>query len=103
MNNKIVIGIIVFLLLCIIIIYKLIKINMDNKYTKNYNECIKNLYSNYQENGIIVYIYTFNNKLQFKKFYDVEKYMEFKDASQNYIKDVEFMKINSYDNYIQLE
>lgn len=103
MENYLVVAIITLIVFITLILYKLIKVTLENKYTNDYNECVKNLYSNYQENGIYLYIYTFNKRLQFQIFSDVEKYMEFKEASQNYIKDVEFMKINSYDNYIQLE
>lgn len=103
MENYLVVAIITLIVFITLILYKLIKVTLENKYTNDYNECVKNLYSNYQENGIYLYIYTFNKRLQFQIFSDVEKYMEFKEASQNYIKDVEFMKINSYDNYIQIE
>jgi hypothetical protein len=103
MSNNVKIAIIVFIVIIAYVIYKVLRVNLENKYTKSYDNCVKNLYINCNNSEMYLYIFTFNKKIQYKIFYDIEKLVEFKKEFEKDIFPIDLMKINSYDNYIQLE
>jgi hypothetical protein len=103
MNEQTILAIITFIVIIAIIIWNFWRIFWKNYFNNLYDNCVKNLYINCNNDEMYLYIFTFNKKIQYKIFYDLEKLVEFKKEFKKDIFDVEMLKINSYDNYIQLE
>ena len=96
------IGIITLIIIVTIIIYIICNVYHDNKCINKFNNYLNNYFNADDQKEFYILFFSFNGKINYKKFDSFSNFKSFYDVSEKYIKNIELIKINSYD-YIQME